>query len=257
MHAIERGGTEATSRKTSHRSFASCGLPPASIPVKLTSIRTRLHALGWFNVAKILLLHAEGALFDWRNGTDTFGRVSLKELEVPFQTKIRGTKYDPSPLSPLRKVFSEVGILPGDVFVDFGSGKGRALLVASQFCFRRIIGVEFSRELCAIARENVSRYAARHPRLPPIEVIEADASEVPIEPDASVLYFFNPFDAQVMRQVLSNVEQSFRAHPRLIRVMYYHPACRDVIEQGSFLRLQRTFHIMGREILLYHSKGPD
>jgi len=213
----------------------------------------RLHALGWGNAAKILYLHVSGAVFDWRNGTNTRRRVSLGELDIPFATKFRGVHYDPSPVFPLQRVLCEIGIVPADVFVDFGSGKGLSLLVASRFPFRRIVGVEFSRELCCIARENVKRYTANHGQLPPIEIREVDAAEVCVEADWSVLYFFNPFDAHVMQRVLFNTEQSYRAHPRRICLLYYHPVWREVIDQCRFLRLERTFHIMGREILLYET----
>lgn len=216
-------------------------------------LKERLHALGWCNAAKILLLHAESVMFDWRNGTNTMRRVALGELDIPFGTKIRGINYDPSPVFPLRKALCEIGIAPDDVFVDFGSGKGRSLLVATRFPFRRIVGVEFSGELCGIAAENVRRYKANHSRVPPTEILEADAAEVCVEADWSVLYFFNPFDAHVMQRVLGNAEQSYRAHPRRIRLLYYHPVCRDVIDQCGFLRLERTFHIMGREILFYQT----
>ncbi len=44
------------------------------------------------------------------------------------------------------------------VFVDFGFGKGTALLLATEFPFKRIIGVEFSPELHRIAEENIKRF---------------------------------------------------------------------------------------------------
>src|ERR1700733_6367017 len=51
-------------------------------------------------------------------------------------------------------------------FVDVGSGKGRALLLAMDYPFREILGVELSPELDRIARANVARYTGGRPRGP-------------------------------------------------------------------------------------------
>ncbi len=224
--------------------------------MNLAFLKQRVHELGWCNAAKILLLHFESMAFDWRNGTDTRQRVPLRQLNIPFGTRVRGRDYDPSPLFPLRKALSEIGIGREDIFVDFGSGKGRCLLIASEFPFCRIVGVEFSTTLCGIAAENVRRFRARHPCVPPIDIIEADAAEVCIEPDWSVLYFFNPFDAQILQRVLAKIEQSYLAHPRRIRLLYYHPVCGDLVEKYRFLHRERDFHIMGRQISWYQTIAP-
>src|SRR3712207_1940229 len=44
---------------------------------------------------------------------------------------------------------------PDDVFVDLGSGKGRVVLAAARFPFKRVIGVEIAESLNEVARANV------------------------------------------------------------------------------------------------------
>ncbi len=215
----------------------------------------RLRETGLSDSARIFLLHCESFLFDWRNGTDTLKRIPLSELNIPFASKGHGTKHDASPIFVLRRILRQVGIRAGDVFVDFGSGKGRSLLLAGEFPFRRIVGVEFSEELCQIARENVRRYMVSHPGMAPLEIRHADAGQICVEADWTVLYFFNPFDAEVMQLVLRNVEESYRVHPRRIRLLYCHPVCREVFDNCSFLHLERSFNIMGRQTLLYQTVG--
>jgi glycosyltransferase involved in cell wall biosynthesis/GNAT superfamily N-acetyltransferase len=227
------------------------------VTLNLQRIKQRIREVGWRGAAGILLLHAESIFFDWRNGTASKGRVSLSELDIPFQSKAHGTKHDPSPVFPLRKVLRQMPIRGDDVFVDLGSGKGRSLLVAAGFPFRRVVGVEFSEELCRIAGENLRRYSAKNPGVPPFEIRNADAAEVCVEADWSVFYLFNPFDAVVLHQVLCNVERSYRANPRKIRLLYNHPVCREVVESYGFLQLQQAFHILGREILFYQTAGGD
>jgi SAM-dependent methyltransferase len=46
-------------------------------------------------------------------------------------------------------------------FIDIGCGKGRALLLASKFGFQRILGLELSSRLVAVAKTNISKYQRR------------------------------------------------------------------------------------------------
>ena len=50
------------------------------------------------------------------------------------------------------------------VFVDLGSGKGRTLLLASEYPFRRIVGVELSPKLHRIAKTNVEKFRSEEQR---------------------------------------------------------------------------------------------
>ena len=47
------------------------------------------------------------------------------------------------------------------VFIDLGSGKGRTLLMASDYPFRRIIGVELLPALHQAAQDNLGKYPKR------------------------------------------------------------------------------------------------
>jgi predicted RNA methylase len=108
------------------------------------------------------------------------------------------------------------------VFIDYGAGKGRALLMATRYPFRRIIGVEYSPRLASIAVQNLRTYNGRR-ACAEVEVCVRDAAdyELPLEP--LVLFFFNPFGRQVMAAVAARVAASWRSHPRPITVIYLTP----------------------------------
>ena len=58
---------------------------------------------------------------------------------------IRADIHYGHPAAELVEILADLGIYyPDCVFLDLGAGKGRALLLASQFPFKRIVGVEFS-----------------------------------------------------------------------------------------------------------------
>jgi SAM-dependent methyltransferase len=108
-------------------------------------------------------------------------------------------------------------------FVDLGSGKGRALLMASMYPFARIVGVEVQPELEAIARRNIEIFSRPGQRCRRIESLCDDAREYDFPPEDLVLYLFNPFPAYVLREVLERLAASARSAPRSIFVLYNAP----------------------------------
>lgn len=228
-----------------------------SIQVRnLALVLRSLQKNGAWRTLQIFLLHAESAWFDLRYGTDTRRRVSLDRLHIESPTVGHGFKYDASPVSPLRRLWRTMPIKSTDVFVDYGSGKGRVLLLGLEFPFHRIVGIEFSEELCHIARCNVARVAKGQRSIERIEIMHADAAQVVVQPEWTVFFFFNPFDGIVMKQVVENIHASVTICPRQIRVLYYTPVHRAVLDECGFMRLEKRVCTMGREFLLYASEMP-
>src|SRR5882724_11277495 len=62
-------------------------------------------------------------------------------------------------------------------FLDVGAGKGRALLLAAELPFRKVIGVELSEDLARVAQKNITIWKRlAHPRAK-IRVMHEDAME--------------------------------------------------------------------------------
>jgi SAM-dependent methyltransferase len=157
--------------------------------------------------------------FDARHGTDTSTFAALDGLAIAGDNKRHGERYQPSPVRSLRQVLRRLGIRHDDFsFVDFGSGKGRALLIAGELPFRRVIGVEFSEELHRRAEQNIVRYRRR--AATEVTAVHADATRFDLPPGNLVLYFFNPFAHAVLRQVLANINATLRAQPRKVILIY-------------------------------------
>lgn len=174
--------------------------------------------------------------WDRRFNVDTTGIVQLDGLSCSGD-KSSSIWYEPTPLRTLEHIFRFLPPNPADfTFVDFGSGKGRTLLYAARFPFRRIIGIEFAQELHAIAERNIHAFRSPHQRCFDIRSICMDAAEFKIPDGDCVFYFFHPFWNEVMARVLCNMERSYRAHPRVFLVLYYHPLSSKVFEQAAFLR---------------------
>jgi SAM-dependent methyltransferase len=121
-------------------------------------------------------------------------------------------------------------------FIDLGSGKGRTLLMASDYPFRRIVGVELLPSLHEIARQNFGQYKSDTQKCFALESICADATAFPLPDDPLIIYLFNPFPETGMRQVFANLAQSMREHPRPVYVLYHNPLLEHVLTESGFLR---------------------
>jgi len=121
-------------------------------------------------------------------------------------------------------------------FVDLGSGKGRTLLMASDYPFRRIIGVELLPSLHEIAQENFRQYKSESQKCFALESICADATAFPLPEDPLVIFLFNPFPESGMRKLAANLEQTLRENPRPVHVLYHNPLLEHVLSQNRRLR---------------------
>ncbi len=108
-------------------------------------------------------------------------------------------------------------------FLDLGSGKGRTLLMASDYPFRRIVGVELLPALNEIARQNLFVYKSDRQTCFAVESICADGTSFPIPDGSVVIYLFNPFPAAALRKAALNFVESFHAKPRPLFVLYHNP----------------------------------
>jgi SAM-dependent methyltransferase len=131
-------------------------------------------------------------------------------------------------------------------FVDVGSGKGRMLFVASEFPFRKVMGVEFATALHRDAIENIGRSRHWSRQCNDIESVLADAAEFEFPNDDLVLYMFNSFGPEVLTRMLRNLERSLKMQPRHVVVVMLWPDHADVVarmEGMSLYRQTRRYHI--------------
>lgn len=179
--------------------------------------------------------------FDRRYGTETSRQVDVQSaFKNPSPHAKVAMPY--GPLSPdrafgstlsewwrTRKRFgNRIDWVPCDhsdfTFIDIGSGKGRTLLLASDYPFRRIIGVELFRELHEVAERNVAIYKSPRQRCSRVELVCSDATEYEFPDDNLFLQFGDPFPAEVLAKVIKNVERSLIAHPRKLYISYWSPS---------------------------------
>jgi len=163
--------------------------------------------------------------FDLTHGIETTSRVHLTDLNIESPNWIHAGGYWPSPTDLVKEALSELKIRYEDfVFVDFGSGKGRVLLIASELPFRKVIGVEFSAELHAIAQQNIRAYKSATQKCKDIELVCMDFTQFAIPNDPLVAFLYNPADEQIMNALVNNMMRSVEGCPRELWVIYVTPS---------------------------------
>jgi SAM-dependent methyltransferase len=174
---------------------------------------------------------------DWdrRRGVETTEIVQLESLQITSPNRIHGVVYIPTSPWAMREIqldLADLGVRPEIyAFVDFGCGKGRALFLAAEAGYRRVIGVEFAPDLAARAIANRAAYRGKYGDR--IEIHEADASVFPIPPGPVVIYMFNPFTGPVLEAVAHNIESSFLQEPRPLYLVYSLPQPDSPFERGQ------------------------
>jgi len=122
------------------------------------------------------------------------------------------------------------------VFVDLGSGKGRTLLMASDYPFRRIVGIELLPSLHQIALENISKYQSESQKCHVLQSICDDATNFRFPAEPTVVYLFHPLPDAGLRRLIVNLTESLRHNPRPVYVLYHNPLLENVVLESPVLR---------------------
>jgi hypothetical protein len=178
------------------------------------------------------------AEYDWEH------RVNTTSAAVGWQDRLLGvfhSPYQPTESALFHEMIAALGNqggfdFPAFTFVDLGSGKGRTLLMASDYPFRRIVGVELLPTLHRAAQENLGKYQNESQKCFALESICADATEFSLPTDPILLFLFNPFPESGLRRVIANLENSWGEHPRKIYVIYHNPLLEHVLGGSSALK---------------------
>jgi len=182
--------------------------------------------------------------FDLEHGIETTQLAHLSDLRVDSRNWIYGTSYQPAPVKLIRETIAALPIHPAEfTFIDFGSGKGRVLFVASEFPFARIIGVEYVPELHEAACRNLQSYRGEQ-KCRRIEAICQDMTTFHFPEGPLVLFFFNPASEPIMRTMAEKISTLSQTR----WVIQVNPCC-QVFESLNRVRQSDQYSI-------YTSAGP-
>ena len=176
--------------------------------------------------------------YDWDH------RVNTTSAAVSWRDRLLGvfhSPYQPTEPALFREMLDALAAqcrldYRNFTFLDLGSGKGRTLLMASDYPFRRIIGVELLSALHRIAQENLGRYKCEKQQCFALESLCADATAYTLPGEPLVVYLFNPLPESGLRRVVGNIERSLRENPRPVYLLYHNPVLEHVLTERAWLR---------------------
>lgn len=199
----------------------------------------------------------EARMFDLRYGTDTAGKTPFQELDVTGDSVPHGTGYQAVNAGHFNAMMRALPVAAGSGFVDIGSGKGKALLLASRFPhFAHVYGVELSKALCDVANANIAAYSRRYPTQAEVRAIHTDGAAYEIPPEINVVFLNNPFDAVLMLRFVENMRRSLEIAPRALWLVYGNPANAGVVEGSGLFDMVRHHRFLGpgRDMRVYLSR---
>jgi len=172
--------------------------------------------------------------YDWEH------RVDTTSANVGWKDRLAGlflSPYQPTESTLFHEMLVSLGIdYSSFTFIDLGSGKGRTLLMAAEYPFIRVIGVELLPKLHEIASANIAKYKSDTQKCFAFEALCQDACDYVFPDEPMVLYLFNPLSEYGLDRVMSNVRESLRDRPRTVYVLYHNPLLEEVLTRAAVLR---------------------
>ncbi|MCM8763214.1 MAG: methyltransferase domain-containing protein [Candidatus Omnitrophica bacterium] len=194
---------------------------------------------------RTLILTVRDHYYDKKLGIETSRHYYPKEDQSTYKDM---NPYEPLSYKNIKKIIDYLRLVPDDVFIDFGCGKGRVVFAVAQHKLKKVIGIELDKEMFAIARLNQKSLKFNKA---PIEIINVDAANFEIN-EETIFFMYDPFGYKTLETVLERIKKSLRINPRRIRIIYCSPTYRFLLDSQDWLELEK---IMGKEeILIWQNK---
>ena len=163
--------------------------------------------------------------------------MDFNRQEKSLDNQEHSTFYVPTPVIPFLKLIKKLQLPKDSVFVDYGAGKGRAMILAAESrSFKKIKGVEFNTHLHKTAEKNILSYVQKTNKNV-FQLMHKDVVKYQVQPEDNVFYFFNPFNEHILKQCMNRIHTSLKINPRpafLIYQSYLQDKTKCITEDGVF-----------------------
>jgi SAM-dependent methyltransferase len=204
------------------QSLACCGFLPAA-----RSFANLIRDFLWESTPAQRRRRYGDAEYDWDY------RVDTTSATVGWRERLIGqfhSAYQPTEPALFKEMMASLKIdFQEFTFIDIGSGKGRVLLMAADYPFRRILGIELLPALNRVAQENLSAYKSDSQQCFALETVCGDAREFIFPAEPILLYLFNPLPEFALTEVMANLDHSLKQSPRVVYLLYHNPLLEHVL----------------------------
>jgi len=207
-----------------------------------TAVRkeTRRRSLKGLTIRDGLVRHP----FDLEFGVRTSGLIAGRHLTTGHRHDRHATAYYAVAPSVFRGMIVRwrrcrpLAPIDAFTFIDLGAGMGRAMLLASEFPFRAVWGVELNPTLARIGNRNLAAWRAAGRARAPLRIFCRDAAEFDLPPGPCVVFLFNPFAGPVLRRILRNWASKLGLRSGELDILYVNNEQENVLrQQPGFTRL--------------------
>ncbi len=148
---------------------------------------------------------------------ETKGWISTKQLGIHHPESV---EYSSVYYSHLYEMFNKLPVdKSNSTLLDYGCGKGRVIVLAASYQYKKIIGIELS-NLIDIAKNNISKM--KHRKTANIELKQCNAEDFNVPSDVNIIFFFNPFTGSTLKNVTKNIHSSYKLNPRKLYIIYFN-----------------------------------
>ena len=179
---------------------------------------------------------AAGRRFDRDHGVTTHAIAFLGDLdpESTGDACAHATHYEAVPVAAFRSLVAHLpdAAIRSSAFVDAGAGMGRAVMLASEYPFAQIVGIEISPALFQIARENLAKAHDLATRCRDVRLVRADARHYRFPSGNLVVFLYNPFDGEALDDVLDRLSERAGAGDEWL--LYYTPVHAGRVQARSY-----------------------
>ncbi len=204
----------------------------SKILIKLKSQISYIARFFFFYIPKSLEILIKERHYEKKFGIKTSTIYLLQDSLSAYRD---GEDYQPTPYKKLEKVVEYLKLSSDDVCADLGCGKGRVVFFFATQKVKKVIGVELVENLVNVAKKNLNSLKIKDRA--PIEIFHADVTDFNFE-ECTIFFLFNPFGYKTLEKVIHNIKKTLMPNPRKIRILYYNPAHRKILDSEDWLFLE-------------------
>ncbi|MGO9876442.1 MAG: class I SAM-dependent methyltransferase [Acidimicrobiia bacterium] len=167
--------------------------------------------------------------FDREMGIDAGGFVDPTTMNIDPALAGKINFYLASQPSIVQRSIERIPDPADSTFLDIGCGKGRPMMVASQFPFARIVGWELSADLAAVAIANFSN-ALGADGSARFDVVVGNAVEMRFPAGRLVVFVYHAMGCELLQQLVHNLERALESDVEHVYFVYYNPVCAEILD---------------------------
>lgn len=171
--------------------------------------------------------------------------IEAQDLDVKKEDKKVSERYIPTPYYvltiSLNHIKNLVANLQSSIFFDIGCGTGRTLYYSANVGFKRLIGIEQSKKLTDLCRQNLKKYLPPHIS---VKIVNQNVRDITFlnlindldeekKADSLVFFLYTPFNDKLLKMLLDKFDELNDFYDCYI--IYFGVQNESIITQKNFL----------------------